>query len=72
MYLFGLSMVGYSISRFTASGTSAHKGNSKFEILVVKILSLKQKTKSNAPSCYRKNQIFTLQENMVPLDKGLQ
>ena len=41
------------------------QGNRKFEILSVKIPSLKQKTKSNTSSCYRKNQVCTLQENSL-------
>ena len=41
------------------------KGNSKFEILLVKIFSLKQKTKSDTFSYYRKYHIFTLQENSL-------
>ena len=36
---------------------------SKFEIILVKIFSLKQKNKSNTSTCYRKNQISSLQEN---------
>ena len=40
------------ISRFTAPAPSAPKGDSKFEILLVKILGLKQKkTKSNTSKC---------------------
>ena len=45
--------------------SSARKGNSKFEILLLKIFSLKQKTKLNTSSSYRKNQIFTFQENSL-------
>ena len=49
------------------------KGNSKFEILLVKIFSLKQKTKSNISSYYRKIKFyFPREQPMVPLDKGLQ
>ena len=42
---------------------SAPKGNNKFEILLVKIFSLKPKNKSNTFHSYRKNQILFLQEN---------
>ena len=50
------------------------KGNTKFEILLVKIFSLKQKTKSNTSSYYRKKSNFysSRKQCMVPLDKGLQ
>ena len=50
---------------------SIPKGNSKFEILLVKTFSLKQKRKSNTSSYYRKNQTFTLQKSS-PLNEGLQ
>ena len=43
----------------------ALKGNSKFEILLGKIFSLKRKAKSNTSCYYEKNQIFTLQENSL-------
>ena len=38
---------------------------SKFEILLFKIFSLKQKAKPNTSSYHRKNQIFTLQQNCL-------
>ena len=43
--------------------SSSSKCISKFEIILVKIFSLKQKNKSNTSTCYRKNQISSLQEN---------
>ena len=55
--------------RFTAYDSFGPQ--SKFEILLLKIFSLKQKTKSNTSSYHRKNQSFTFQENFS-LDKGLQ
>ena len=62
------------ISIFTAPASSLTKRNSKFEALLVEIFSLKQTTKSNISSYYRKNQIFysSRKRSMVPLDKGLQ
>ena len=39
---------------------STHKGNSKFEILLAKIFSLKQKPKSNTSIYYRRKLIFTI------------
>ena len=45
---------------------SAPKGNTKFEILLVKIFSLKQ-NKSNTSIYYRKNDILFLQQPHVPL-----
>ena len=56
------------ISRFTAPGTLDPLGPqrcSRFNILPVKIFSLKQRTKTNTSSYYRKNHIFTLQENSL-------
>ena len=47
------------------SAPSAPKGNIQFEILLVKIFILKQKTKSNTYGYYKKNKIFTLQENSL-------
>ena len=54
--------------------TSAPKDNSRFEILLVKIFSLKQKTKSNTSSYYRKksNFYFPRKQSIVPLDNKLQ
>ena len=54
--------------------SSAVKDNNKFEILHVKIFSLKQKIKSDSSSYYRKSQIFSLQEISLwfLFDKGLQ
>ena len=51
------------VSRFMAP--QGPKANSKFEILLAKIFSLKQKRKSNTSSYNRKNQMFTLQENSL-------
>ena len=44
---------------------SAHKVNTKFEILLVKIFSLKQKDKSNNSSYSLKNQMLSFQENSL-------
>ena len=44
---------------------SAPKGNSKFEILLVRVFSLRQKNKPNTSCSYRKNQILSLQENSL-------
>ena len=57
--------------RFTAPSPFSPKGNSKFEVLLVKIFNLKQKTKSNNSSYYRKNR-FSRKQFMVPLDRELQ
>ena len=47
-------MVFLGISRFTGSGPSVHKGNSKFEILLVKITSLKQEANQIVPTSTEK------------------
>ena len=50
------------IPRFTAP--LGAKGNNKFEMLLIKMFSLKQKTKNAIlPAAKEKNQIFTLKEN---------
>ena len=46
---------------------STLKGNSRFEILLVKIFSLKQKHKSNTSSNYRKELNFVSSGNQVDL-----
>ena len=46
------------------------KGNSKFEILLVKIFNLKQK-KSNIVATIKKSKIYSSsKQSTVPLDKG--
>ena len=72
MCLSVISLVGY-IKIHDSRPPSAPKGNSKFEILLVKIFSPKQKSKLNTSS-YQKKTIFSSsrKQPMVPLDKGLQ
>ena len=58
-------MIGWIYQDSGFSAPSSPKDNSKFEILSVKIFSLKQKAISNTSSYYWKNQIFTLAENSL-------
>ena len=51
--------------RLTTCRPFAPKGKSKFEILLVKIFSLKQKRKSNTSRYNRKNQRSTFQQDSV-------
>ena len=37
----------------------------KFGILLVRTFSLKQKNKSNTFSCFRRNQVLSVQENIL-------
>ena len=75
MYLLDISMVGQN-SKLLVPSTP--KGNIKFEILLVKIFTLKQNTISITSSYYRRNQenrkqsMVPRKQSMVPSDKGLQ
>ena len=44
---------------------SAPRGNNKFEILLVKVFSLKQKSNQMLPVTIEKNQILSLQVNSL-------
>ena len=55
----------YFIMVYHNSQPLASKGNWKFEILVLKVFSPKQKNKSNTASFYRKNQILSFQESSI-------
>ena len=51
----------------------APKGNSKLEILLVKIFNLKQKTSRTLPATIEKiNFVFSKKRSMAPLNNGLQ
>ena len=69
--------IGYSIGRVYQDSRllahSASKGNRKFEILFVKIFSLKQKTNLTTSSYYRKSFFCSSRKQyMVLLDKRIQ
>ena len=60
-------LTGYltGLVRLTTCRPFAPKGKSKLEILLVKILSLKQKRKSNTSRYNRKNQRSNFQQDSV-------
>ena len=51
------------ISRLMVPANSPSKGNSKFEIFIVKIFSRQQKANQILSAIIEKNQFFSLQEN---------
>ena len=53
------------ISRFMAPGPSTPKSNGKFEILFLKIFSLKTKFKSITSRYFRENEILSRQGNSL-------
>ena len=57
------------IPKFAVRSPLSSQGNKKLEILLIKIFSLRQKSKSHTSSNHRKNQILPLQEkkSIVPV-----
>ena len=61
------------ISRFTAPAYCPQKDNNKFEILIAKIISLKQKASQILSATIEKINFFlSRKQSMLPLDKVLQ
>ena len=61
--------------RFTSPSPLCPQSNSKFEIILLKVLSLKHKKQNQIlPATIEKetNFYFSRKQSMVPLDKGLQ
>ena len=67
-------IIGWAYHDSRPPALSALEGNSKFEILLIKIFSLKRKTKSNTSTYYKRKSSFysSRRHSIVPSDKGLQ